>query len=187
MTEYRVCVCGSGGVGKSAITIRFIQGNFVAKYDPTIEDSYRKATTVDNKACMLAIMDTAGQEEYSSLRDQYLNTGEGFVLVYSVTSLNSFEYINSLHKSITRLKEQPHELPMVLVGNKCDLLDNRVVKIEDGEELAKRNNWGFVESSAKNDINIEKIFHTLVRLIDKWREKPERADQFKKKKPCMLL
>jgi small GTP-binding protein len=67
MTEYRIVVVGAGGVGKSALTVRFIQGNFVEKYDPTIEDSYRKLVEVDGNACMLDIMDTAGQEEYSAL------------------------------------------------------------------------------------------------------------------------
>jgi small GTP-binding protein len=60
--EYRIVVVGAGGVGKSALTVRFIQGNFVEKYDPTIEDSYRKQVAVDGVACLLDIMDTAGQE-----------------------------------------------------------------------------------------------------------------------------
>merc|ERR1711862_413080 len=71
MAEYRIVVVGAGG--KSALTVRFIQGNFVEKYDPTIEDSYRKLVAVDGVACLLDIMDTAGQEEYSALRDQYMN------------------------------------------------------------------------------------------------------------------
>jgi len=73
--EYRIVVVGSGGVGKSAVTVRFIQGRFTEKYDPTIEDSYRKSVEVDGQACMYDIMDTAGQEEYSALRDQYMKTG----------------------------------------------------------------------------------------------------------------
>merc|ERR1711924_105017 len=78
--EYRIVVVGAGGVGKSALTVRFIQGNFVEKYDPTIEDSYRKQVAVDGVAVLLDIMDTAGQEEYSALRDQYMKTGQGFIL-----------------------------------------------------------------------------------------------------------
>jgi len=75
-SEYRITVIGAGAVGKSALTVRFIQGNFVERYDPTIEDSYRKLIEIDSVACVLDIMDTAGQEEYSALRDQYMKTGE---------------------------------------------------------------------------------------------------------------
>merc|ERR1719355_454014 len=100
MAEYRIVVVGAGGVGKSALTVRFIQGNFVEKYDPTIEDSYRKLVEVDGTACMLDIMDTAGQEEYSALRDQYMKTGQGFVLGYSITTNTSFEAASKLRTKI---------------------------------------------------------------------------------------
>ena len=90
---------GAGGVGKSAITIRYTQDTFLDEYDPTIEDSYRKAVTLNGQACLLDILDTAGQEEYKSMRDQYMRVGEGFLLVYSVTSkvslneLNNYRYV----------------------------------------------------------------------------------------------
>lgn len=70
MTEYKLIVVGGGGVGKSALTIQLIQNHFVDEYDPTIEDSYRKQVTIDEETCLLDILDTAGQEEYSAMRDQ---------------------------------------------------------------------------------------------------------------------
>lgn len=79
------------GVGKSALTIQFIQSHFVDEYDPTIEDSYRKQCQIDAEPALLDVLDTAGQEEYSAMREQYMRTGEGFLLVYSITSRNSFE------------------------------------------------------------------------------------------------
>ena len=79
------------GVGKSALTIQFIQSHFVDEYDPTIEDSYRKQCPIDSEPALLDVLDTAGQEEYSAMREQYMRTGEGFLLVYSITSRNSFE------------------------------------------------------------------------------------------------
>lgn len=67
--EFRFVICGSGGVGKSACTIQYIQNFFVTDYDPTIEDSYRKQVSVDGTTCLVDILDTAGQEEYSVMRD----------------------------------------------------------------------------------------------------------------------
>lgn len=68
--EYKLVVVGGGGVGKSALTIQFIQGQFVDEYDPTIEDSYRKQVVIDNQVALLDVLDTAGQEEYSAMREQ---------------------------------------------------------------------------------------------------------------------
>ena len=83
--KYRLVVVGGGGVGKSALTIQFIQSYFVTDYDPTIEDSYTKQCVIDDRAARLDILDTAGQEEFGAMREQYMRTGEGFLLVFSVT------------------------------------------------------------------------------------------------------
>jgi Ras-related protein Rap-2C len=91
MHEYKVVVLGSGGVGKSAITVKFVSGKFVEKYDPTIEDFYRKEIEVDGAPSVLEILDTAGTEQFSSMRDLYIKNGQGFVVVYSITSLQTFQ------------------------------------------------------------------------------------------------
>lgn len=85
----------AGGVGKSALTIQLIQNHFVDEYDPTIEDSYRKQVVIDGETCLLDILDTAGQEEYSAMRDQYMRTGEGFLCVFAIDNMKSFEDIDS--------------------------------------------------------------------------------------------
>jgi len=181
MTEYRIVVVGAGGVGKSALTVRFIQGNFVEKYDPTIEDSYRKLVEVDGAACMLDIMDTAGQEEYGALRDQYMKTGQGFLLVYTITTLTSFDAASKLRTQILRIKEDHQDIPIMLVGNKVDLEEERMVSTEQGKQLAVRFGCGFLEASAKTNINVNEVFFELVRLIKKWREKNPPANDIKKK------
>ncbi|XP_061555598.1 GTPase KRas isoform X2 [Phycodurus eques] len=94
MTEYKLVVVGAGGVGKSALTIQLIQNHFVDEYDPTIEDSYRKQVVIDGETCLLDILDTAGQEEYSAMRDQYMRTGEGFLCVYAINNTKSFEDVH---------------------------------------------------------------------------------------------
>mmetsp|Transcript_14376 Transcript_14376/g.36710 ORF Transcript_14376/g.36710 Transcript_14376/m.36710 type:complete len:190 (+) Transcript_14376:229-798(+) len=189
MTEYRIVVVGAGGVGKSALTVRFIQGNFVEKYDPTIEDSYRKLVEVDGNACMLDIMDTAGQEEYSALRDQYMKTGQGFILVYSITTMTSFEAATKLRTQILRIKEEQQDIPIILVGNKIDIEEERAVTTENGRAQAQKWGTAFIEASAKTNTNVNDIFFELVRLINKWREKNPEKDsiQKKKKKGCFLL
>jgi len=171
MTELRVVVVGGGGVGKSALTVRFIQGNFVEKYDPTIEDSYRKQVDVDGVPFMLDVMDTAGQEEYSALRDSYMKTGQGFILVYDITSQTSFEQATKLRIQIVRIKDDNEDIPIVLVGNKCDLEKERQVPKEKGEELAKKFRLGFMEVSAKTNNGVNEMFYELVRRIQAYRNK----------------
>lgn len=167
--EYRIVVVGAGAVGKSALTVRFVSGTFVSRYDPTIEDSYRKQVEIDAKACILDIMDTAGQEEYTALRDTYMTTGHGFVLGYSITSSTSFDAAAKLRQNILRIQDGIPDIPIMLVGNKCDLEEERVVSIEEGRRAAEKWGTGFIEASAKTPKNVSEIFTGLVRLVDKWR------------------
>lgn len=165
MKEYKLVVVGGGGVGKSALTIRLIQGHFLNEYDPTIEDSYRKQYNIDDEQALLDILDTAGQEEYSAMREQYMRTGEGFLLVYSIDSKPSMDELTSFYEQILRVKESEN-VPIVLVGNKCDLENERQVSYEEGELLAKSfNNCTFIETSAKQSINVEEAFYDLVRSV----------------------
>jgi len=167
MREYKIVVLGSGGVGKSALTVQFVQGIFVEKYDPTIEDSYRKQVEVDGQQCMLEILDTAGTEQFTAMRDLYMKNGQGFVLVYSITAQSTFNDLQDLREQILRVKDT-EDVPMVLVGNKCDLEDERVVGKDQGLNMARQfNNCAFMETSAKAKIGVNDIFYDLVRQINK--------------------
>merc|ERR1712010_282001 len=167
MPDYKIVVLGSGGVGKSALTVQFVQGIFVEKYDPTIEDSYRKQVEVDGQQCMLEILDTAGTEQFTAMRDLYMKNGQGFVLVYSITAQSTFNDLQDLREQILRVKDTD-DVPMVLVGNKCDLEDERVVGKDQGLNLARQfNNCSFMETSAKAKIGVNDIFYDLVRQINK--------------------
>uniref|UniRef100_A0A4W5P1S9 small monomeric GTPase n=1 Tax=Hucho hucho TaxID=62062 RepID=A0A4W5P1S9_9TELE len=147
MTEYKLVVVGAGGVGKSALTIQLIQNHFVDEYDPTIEDSYRKQVVIDGETCLLDILDTAGQEEYSAMRDQYMRTGEGFLCVFAINNIKSFEDVHLYREQINRVKDSD-SVPMVLVGNKSDL-GSRSVESRQAQELARGYGVPFVETSAK--------------------------------------
>ena len=104
MREFKVVVLGSGGVGKSALTVQFVSGHFMEKYDPTIEDFYRKEIEVDSTPCVLEILDTAGTEQFASMRDLYIKNGQGFVLVYSITAQSTFNDLQDLREQILRVK-----------------------------------------------------------------------------------
>lgn len=164
MTEYKLVVVGAGGVGKSALTIQLIQNHFVDEYDPTIEDSYRKQVVIDGETCLLDILDTAGQEEYSAMRDQYMRTGEGFLLVFALNNAKSFEDIAMYREQIKRVKDAD-EVPMVLVGNKCDL--KKTIDEHELEEVKQNYSIPFVETSAKYRTGVDDAFYTLVREIRK--------------------
>eukprot|EP00842_Homolaphlyctis_polyrhiza_P000363 jgi/Hompol1/1327/HPOL_005563-RA len=162
--EYKIVVVGGGGVGKSALTIQFIQSQFVDEYDPTIEDSYRKQCVIDGETALLDVLDTAGQEEYSAMREQYMRSGEGFLLIYAITSRSSFEEAQAFYQQILRVKDK-NWVPVVLVGNKCDLENERAVSTNDGKEQAKIMKCKFLESSARSRINVEEAYYQLVRTI----------------------
>uniref|UniRef100_A0A452UR06 RAS related 2 n=1 Tax=Ursus maritimus TaxID=29073 RepID=A0A452UR06_URSMA len=106
----------------------FLQSYFVTDYDPTIEDSYTKQCVIDDRAARLDILDTAGQEEFGAMREQYMRTGEGFLLVFSVTDRGSFEEIYKFQRQILRVKDRD-EFPMILIGNKADLDHQRQARL----------------------------------------------------------
>ncbi|XP_005105335.1 ras-related protein Rap-2a [Aplysia californica] len=165
MKEYKVVVLGSGGVGKSALTVKFVSGTFMEKYDPTIEDFYRKEIEVDTAPSVLEILDTAGTEQFASMRDLYIKNGQGFVIVYSIISVQTFQDIKTMREQIQRVKGVDR-IPIILVGNKSDLDSQREVSAADGAALAQH--WGcpFLETSAKSTNNVNEVFIEIVREMN---------------------
>ncbi|KAG5194021.1 hypothetical protein JEQ12_020382 [Ovis aries] len=158
MREYKVVVLGSGGVGKSALTVQFVTGTFIEKYDPTIEDFYRKEIEVDSSPSVLEILDTAGTEQFASMRDLYIKNGQGFILVYSLVNQQSFQDIKPMRDQIVRVKRY-EKVPLILVGNKVDLEPEREVMSSEGRALAQE--WGcpFMETSAKSLVGTAKAHY----------------------------
>lgn len=186
---YKLVVVGGGGVGKSAITIQFIQSYFVTDYDPTIEDSYTKQCVIDDIPAKLDILDTAGQEEFSAMREQYMRSGEGFLLVFAVTDKASFDEMYKFHRQILRVKDRD-EFPMLMVGNKADLEHQRLVSQMDAQNLSRQLKIPYIECSAKHRMNVDQAFHELVRIVRKFQlseRPPLKANYNKNKKKCSLL
>lgn len=184
MREYKLIVLGAGGVGKSCLTVQYISSQYIDSYDPTIEDSYNKIINIDNRIVELEILDTAGIEQFTAMRELYIKNGDGFLLVYSVNDQNSFKELIKLREQILKIKGSTENCLMVLVGNKADLnYMERKVSIQDGIDLSE--SWGgipFYETSALLRNNVDEVFIDLVRQIIR-KEINEQKKQLDLKQP----
>ncbi|KAK2812171.1 hypothetical protein FQN50_001528 [Emmonsiellopsis sp. PD_5] len=181
-----ITICGDGGCGKSSITLRLVRSQWTHEYDPTIEDSYSVTRTVDGLPYFLALTDTAGQEEYRGLWASSNLKSDAFLLVYDITSASSLETLDYFMEMIDIEAEQRLETnarlirevghsnrpgeqialgmapPVkIIAGNKCDLKDERVVTARQGLEYARSKGCGFMETSAREMVNIEETFASL--------------------------
>ncbi|KAJ2995776.1 hypothetical protein HDV02_000463 [Globomyces sp. JEL0801] len=180
--ENKEVVVGSGGVGKSCLTVRFLKDEFTSEYDPTVEENYRKNVTVDNAQCTAYIIDTAGQHEYKALRDQHLKDGKGFLLVFALNDKSSLEEVKEIREQIIKLKETrkvPFDLPA----------DQKEVDLTAAQTFFKEFKIPILETSAKENINVSEAFDELVRecrrLTKPDKAKPAKAA--KKKGGCVIL
>lgn len=182
-----ITICGDGGCGKSSITLRLVRSQWIHEYDPTIEDSYSVTRTVDGIPYFLSITDTAGQEEYRGLWAASNMKSDAFLLVYDITnadSLNALDYFMEMIdiEAEQRLEDNERlrrelgpaaegvEVGMpppvkIIAGNKCDLKDARVISAREGLEYARKHGCGFMETSAREMVNIEETFALLVRRV----------------------
>ncbi|KAI9780567.1 MAG: Ras- protein rsr1 [Geoglossum umbratile] len=163
--EYHIVVLGAGGVGKSCLTAQFVQNVWIESYDPTIEDSYRKQIEVDGRQCILEILDTAGTEQFTAMRELYMKSGQGFLLVFSITSLSSLNELAELRDQIIRMKDDEN-VPLVIVGNKSDLEEDRAVSRARAFSVSQH--WGnapYYETSARWRANVDEVFVDLCRQI----------------------
>ncbi|XP_067928611.1 ras-like protein RAS2 [Watersipora subatra] len=163
---YKIVILGDGGVGKSALTMQFVSSTFVETHDPTIEDAYRQQCIVDGEIAHLDILDTAGQREFTAMREQYMRSGEGFIICYSVTDRRSFNEVKEYSRLVKRVRCSEN-IPIILVGNKLDLASSRQVPIAEGQALADQYGCPFFESSAARRQGVDEIFHQIIRQVRK--------------------
>ncbi|KAF9790352.1 P-loop containing nucleoside triphosphate hydrolase protein [Thelephora terrestris] len=165
MHRHKVVVFGAGGVGKSALITRFVKGNFLSNYDPTIEEVYECTSQIDGTTFSLEILDTAGADQFCAPQERYIKSAHGFILVFSLTQETSLREIEDLRQRIYHLRGDNRPIPLVVVGTKLDLTTEREVPQELIRRYAVR--WGvpFYETSAKRNWNVRPSFEDLVRQM----------------------
>lgn len=171
----KLAVMGFRSVGKSSLTIQFVEGQFVDDYDPTIENTFRTNIKHRGQEYMIELVDTAGQDEYSIIQQSYVVDNHGYVLVYSVTSQKSFEVVKDIRERLLDLTGTT-SVPLVLVGNKTDLHMERVISFDEGNALAKKWNASFMESTAKDHKSALSIFQSVIDEIEKQQDGGEKKE-----------
>ena len=156
--DLKLVVLGKSLVGKSALTFRFINDQFPKEHDTTIEDQYKTTINIDGYQVKLEILDTAGQDDYQSMQETWINYGAGFLLIYSIDDMESFNEVKKKLDKVILIKSKDI-YSCIIVGNKCDLGDNvRKVPKSMAEEFAKSKNVPFLEASALSTINVREAF-----------------------------
>lgn len=198
-----ITICGDGGCGKSSITLRLVRSAWTSEYDPTIEDSYSVTRRIDGATYHLSLTDTAGQEEYRGMWASSNLGADAFLMVYDITStasLDALGYFNDLidMETETRLDNAARArkagyhpaaaaadeygagataktVPPVkfMAGNKCDLQESRQVSAATGLDWARKRGCGFMETSARLEVNIEETFALIVRRVVEARRQAE--------------
>ena len=160
---------GDSGVGKSNLSSVYVNNKFEPEIIATIgfncliKDTIIKINNIEKKI-KIKIWDTAGQEKFKSVSVQYIKNCIGILLVYSIDERNS---LNNLENWIKDIKDKTNyeKVPLILIGNKCDLEDERKVSKEEGEKFALKYNIKFFECSAKNNINVNQAFESLINEV----------------------
>ena len=159
-------IIGDAAVGKSNLLLRYAHGQFKPEYQLTIGVEFgAKNIQLNNKIFRIQIWDTAGQENFRSITRAYYKNSVCALVVYDISSRDSFEHVTSWIEDCKN--QSPKTIFMVLVGNKCDLDDKRQVSVEEGKDLAEKNDMLFFETSAKDGINVDEIFVKSAEQISK--------------------
>ena len=167
MFEAHLVTLGDTKVGKTSLILRYIDNFFNMNYLSTIgiDSKIKKITLSNGEEIKVKISDTAGQERFKSIASNYMKKANGILLVYDITDKLTFENINKWAEEIN--KDEEKTKPILLIGNKSDKLDERVVTKEEGEEFAKKCCGGikFYETSCKTGENVEEAINDLVNQI----------------------
>lgn len=179
---FKILTLGDAGVGKSALTIRFAENSFSENYTVTLgmnlvtKHVTLMASSGEETAVEYTVWDIGGQPNFKTILPMYYRGALGALIVYSIDRIKSF---NNIENWLNDIKQYCQEVPLVIIGNKSDLESDRAITIEQGAELAAkiRENWDndvhFIETSAKEDVNVQQAFMDLAQSILNMVEKEE--------------
>ncbi|EDR23985.1 hypothetical protein, conserved [Entamoeba dispar SAW760] len=163
---FKLLLIGDSGVGKSCLLLRFADDTYTDTHIATIGVDFKiKTVQIDGKNVKLQIWDTAGQERFRTITSSYYRGAQGIIVVYSVIDLQTFQNVRQWLQEIERYASET--VIKLLIGNKCDLEDERAVTVEQGQELANSLNVSFMEASAKKSLNVDELFNKIATDIMK--------------------
>ena len=161
--DIKIITLGNSAVGKSSFILKYTDNSFSQEYLSTLGVDYKhkKIKLKNGKDVRLRIFDTAGQERFKSVSFSFIKKADGVILIYDISDLDSFKAVDNWIKSIRETGKE--KLPIILVGNKCDLSDNkRKISLKEGQDKANEFQIPFYETSCKDGINIKEVFEKLV-------------------------
>ncbi|MBN3306881.1 RASD family member 3 [Amia ocellicauda] len=166
-TTVRLVFFGAAGVGKTALIQRFLHDRFEHKYKRTVEELHSNQYDIDGVKIQIDIMDTSGSYSFPAMRKLSIRNGDAFALVYSIEDPESFEEVRRLRDEILEIKEEEKLVPIVVVGNKLDLENQRGVPAVDILPTVELDwNANFLEASAKSGENVVGVFKELLQQVN---------------------
>jgi len=165
-TKLKLLIIGESAVGKSSLLMQFADQTFPQTFISTVGiDFKKKVVDIDGETLLLEIWDTAGQERFQSISLAYVRGGQGIILCYDITSLESFHRVHRWYKKIKELCLL--HVDIILVGTKLDLESNRKVPVQEAMEFAAEHGMLYLETSAKNNIHVDQAFLALAKIVAK--------------------
>jgi Ras-related protein Rab-1A len=163
---FRICLLGDSSVGKTSLLTRYSEGKIIEKYNSTIGVDFKVVTLkLNDVISKVHIWDTAGQERFKSIAINYFRNSHGFIFVYDISNRESFENLNNWIE--LAFSNNQNSIINFLIGNKSDLNDERKVSEDEGKQFAIQKKFVFMETSAKDNINVDKVFEFFTyKLID---------------------